>query len=139
MNKVAVRDFMARKLITFRPDTNIYAAISTLVRNGISGAPVVGDQGELLGVLSEKDCLRVLANGVFHHYPAGPVSEYMTQAVMTVHPDTDMFTVADIFLKNIFRRLPVVEDGKVVGQISRRDVLRAVEEIAKQDAPTGPA
>lgn len=125
---------MARKLITFRPDTNIYTAISTLVRHGISGAPVVNEKGELLGIISEKDCLRVLANGVFHRYPGGPVSEYMTQAVMTVHPDTDMFTVADIFLKNVFRRLPVVEGRKVVGQISRRDVLRAVEEIAQQDS-----
>ncbi len=132
MRKISVRDFMAKKLITFKPDTPIYVAIDTLVKNEISGASVVDDKGRLVGIVSEKDCLRILASGVFHNEPSGTVSNYMTEAVVTVQADTDIFTAADLFLKNIYRRMPVVEDRKVIGQLSRRDVLRAIQEIKDQ-------
>jgi len=127
MDKVRVRDFMAKKLITFKEDQDIYAAIDILVKEGISGAPVVDDRQHLVGILSQKDCIRILANGVFHSRPAGPVKDYMSEIVMTIDPDADMFTVADLFLNNVYRRIPVVEDEKVVGQISRRDVLVAIQ------------
>jgi len=82
-----------------------------------------------VGIISQKDCLRTLANGVFHNAPAGPVSEYMTEAVMSIGPDMDIFTVADLFLNNVYRRIPVVENDIVIGQISRRDVLRAIQHM----------
>ena len=85
--------------------------------------------GRLVGIISQKDCLRTLANGAFHDAPAGPVSEYMTEAVMSIGPDMDIFTVADIFLNNVYRRIPVVEDDVVIGQISRRDILRAIQHM----------
>lgn len=135
MRKISVRDFMTKKVITFRPDTRIEVAIDTLVKNEISGASVVDGKGRLVGIVSEKDCLRILANGVYHHEPGGTVEEYMTEAVVSIHADTDIFTVADLFLKNIYRRMPVVEEGRVIGQVSRRDVLRAIQEIKdKQQA-----
>ena len=129
MDKICVRDFMAKELVVFTPEMDIYSAIDELVQSEISGAPVVDDEGKLIGIISQKDCLRTLANGVFHDAPAGPVSEYMTEAVMSIGPDTDMFTVADIFLNNVYRRIPVVENGVVVGQISRRDILRAIQHM----------
>lgn len=132
MDKICVRDFMTKDLIVFKPTMDIYAAIDELVKSEISGAPVVDDDGKLIGIISQKDCLRILANGVFHNAPAGPVSEYMTEAVMSIDPDMDIFTVADLFLNNVYRRIPVVENGLVVGQVSRRDVLRSIQNLASQ-------
>ena len=130
MDKINVGDFMAKELIVFKPEMDIYAAIDALVKSAISGAPVVDDEGKLIGIISQKDCLRTLANGVFHDAPAGPVSEYMTEAVMSIGPEMDIFTVADLFLNNVYRRIPVVENEIVVGQISRRDVLCAIQYMA---------
>lgn len=130
MEKTTVRDFMAKNLVTFTEDMDLYAAIEALIKHGISGAPVVDEYSRLVGILSQKDCIRVLANGVFHSRPAGPVKDYMTEVVMTIDPDTDMFTVADLFLNNVYRRIPVVEDEKVVGQVSRRDVLHAIQTLS---------
>lgn len=132
MDKICVRDFMVKDLIVFKPTMDIYAAIDVLVKSEISGAPVVDDDGKLIGIVSQKDCLRILANGVFHNSPAGVVSDYMTEAVMSIDPDVDIFTVADIFLNNVYRRIPVVENGIVVGQVSRRDVLRSIQKLARQ-------
>ena len=127
MDKVTVREIMTKNLITFRAEEDLYAAIDKLLEAGVSGAPVIDENHQLIGILSQKDCIRVLANGVFHSRPAGPVSEYMTEVVMTIDPDTDIFTLADIFLNNVYRRVPVVEDDRVVGQVSRRDVLMAIQ------------
>ncbi len=121
------KDFMIKDVITFHPDTDVYEAIHILLERKISGTPIVQDD-KIVGVLSEKDCLRILANGKFHELPGGSVSNYMSTPVHTIHPDADIFAVADIFLKNHFRRVPVVKDGKLVGQISRRDILRAIQE-----------
>lgn len=130
MDKISVRDFMAKDLIVFKPSDDIYKAIDTLVKAEISGAPVVDEDGKLVGIISQKDCLRILANGVFHNAPAGEVRQYMTEAVMTIEPEMDIFTVVDIFLNTVYRRLPIVEDGVVVGQVSRRDILRAIQHMA---------
>jgi predicted transcriptional regulator len=75
--------------------------------------------------LSEKDCLRVFASGAYYNGAGGQVSDYMTRAVSTIEPDDELFQVADLFMTHSFRRLPVVEGGKLVGQVSRRDVLMA--------------
>lgn len=129
MDTISVRDFMAKELVVFTPDMDIYSAIDALVKSEISGAPIVDSEGKLVGIISQKDCLRILANGVFHDAPAGPVSEYMTEAVMSIGPDMDIFTVADLFLNNVYRRIPVVENGLVIGQISRRDILKAIQHM----------
>lgn len=132
MDKMSVREIMAKDLIVFKPTDDIYNAIDTLVKAEISGAPVVDDDGKLVGIISQKDCLRILANGVFHNDPAGAVNQYMTEAVITIDPDMDIFTVVDIFLNTVYRRLPIVENNVVVGQVSRRDILRAIQQMSAQ-------
>ncbi|MFH0907689.1 MAG: CBS domain-containing protein [bacterium] len=117
------RDFMVKTLQTMRPEMNIFDAIAILLRNRISGAPVVDEQNHVVGVLSEKDCLRVFVSGAIHQLAGGIVADYMSKGAVTIEPDDDLFKVADIFLKNSFRRLPVVEKGVLMGQVSRRDVL----------------
>ena len=123
------REFMTTSLVTIRPDMDIYEAIDILLKSNISGAPVVNEAGCLKGVLSEKDCLRLFAVGAFDQLPGGNVERYMSSEVKTVGPEYDLFTVADIFIKNQFRRLPVVENGKIIGQVSRRDVLIGSKKI----------
>ncbi len=132
MEKICVGDFMTKELVVFTPEMDIYTAIDELIKAGISGAPVVDNEGKLTGIISQKDCLRILANGVFHDAPAGPVSEYMTEAVMSISPEMDIFTVANLFLNNVYRRIPIVENEVVVGQISRRDVLRAIQYMSEK-------
>ena len=123
---ILVREVMATGLLTLKPEMPIFKAILLLLKNHVSGAPVISDQGLLVGILSEKDCLRVFSNKAFYsHDTGGNVEDYMTRDLKTVDPDDDVFKAAEIFLANSFRRLPVVDNGNLVGQLSRRDVLQA--------------
>ena len=122
-----VADYMATELHTLGPDTDIHYAVGFLIDNRISGAPVV-DDGKLVGILSEKDCLRLLATGVDHTDPQGTVKDFMVSAVETIPSNVNIYFVAGMFLQKPFRRFPVVDDGVLVGQISRRDILRAIQE-----------
>jgi len=134
MSKVIlVREVMATGLLTLRADLPIFQAIMLLLKNRVSGAPVVDDQGKLLGILSEKDCLNVFANEAFFSINAGgQVGDYMSREVLTIDPDDDVFKAAEIFMNNSFRRLPVVEDGNLVGQLSRRDILMASLKLVQE-------
>lgn len=131
MSKVpVVRDIMATKLVTLSPEMSIQKAIDQLLKHRISGAPVVDDERKLVGILSEKDCLRIFANGAYNNLPGGIVDQYMSKSLTTIEAETDLFTVADIFFKNSFRRLPVLdEDGLLIGQVSRCDVLAGSRQI----------
>ena len=100
-----------------------------LLDKSLSGAPVVDGEGNLVGVLSKKDCLKVAFSASYHKDWGGPVSDYMNRDVQTVEADTDIVEVAEIFLKGPYRRFPVMENGRLVGQISRHDVLRALDEL----------
>ena len=126
-----VRDFMAKKLLTLRSDTEILKAVGFLLKHKISGAPVVDREQHLIGVISEKDCLKLLAEGVDHDVPHGSVAEFMTTEVESITPDMDLYYAAGLFLKKSYRRFPVVEDGALIGQISRRDILRAIHQRLK--------
>jgi len=131
------QEIMTRKLVTIPPDRPIFAAMRVLLRNRISGAPVVDSDGSLVGILSELDCLKVLANGEFYdddHSEEGTVQNYMTAVTQSVGPDVDVYTLAQYFLDHSVRRIPVVGDGQLLGQISRRDVLRTIEEMGKSRA-----
>lgn len=139
MSKIPlVRDFMATQLVTLRPEMSIFEAIDLLLKHRYSGAPVVDGDGRLVGILSEKDCLRVYASGAFFNNAGGIVGDYMSREVVTVGPDDELFRVADIFLKRSFRRLPVLQDGRLVGQVSRRDVLQASRRIVEQSPVAKP-
>lgn len=125
-----VREVMARRLVTLKPDQPIRDAIDILLRSRISGAPVVDNLGKLVGMLSEKDCLRVFVNDAFHKRDPDHVDDYMSTTLTTIEPDADMFAAASMFLKHSFRRMPVVEEGRLVGLITRRDVLDATRRLA---------
>jgi CBS domain-containing protein len=132
------REIMTTRLVTVPPDLAIFGAIRILLRNQISGAPVVDENGALIGMLSELDCLKVLANGEFYdddHSEEGIVRNYMTTVTQSIDPETDVYTLAQYFLNHTVRRLPVVRGSMLLGQISRRDVLRTIEEMGRKRMP----
>jgi CBS domain-containing protein len=124
-----VRDYMARELVTFAPESDIHRAMKVLLERRLSGAPVIDGRGDLVGVLSKKDCLRVAFSSSYHQDLGGRVAEYMSTVVATVEAGTDIVEAAELFLNSPYRRFPVIEDGRLVGQISRYDVLRALDDL----------
>jgi predicted transcriptional regulator len=131
-----VDDYMARDLITFMPGDDIHTAINVLLDERISGAPVVDDRGQLVGVLSKRDCLEVVYSASYHQDWGGRVEEYMTKDVTTIESGTDIIKAADFFMSSTFRRFPILENGRMTGQISRADLLRALEEHWANVEPT---
>lgn len=124
-------------LQTFTPDQPIEEAIDIIVNKRISGGPVLDDDGKLVGMLSEKDCLKVLVEGAYHNMPMvqRTVADYMTKDVKTIPADKDVLDAANIFLNSFVRRFPVLDGTVLVGQVSRRDILRAAQEIQKTNWP----
>jgi len=131
MTSKTVKDYMtpSKFLITFQPDTDIYYAIEMLINRSISGAPVVSGKDELVGILSEKDCLKVMMLIGMHRMPPGTVSDYMSRDVQTIEPGKSVLDAVEKFQASAFRRFPVTEGRKLVGLISRRDMLRAIKEM----------
>lgn len=122
-----VREHMDREFVRLTADMPIYEAIDVLLKKSITGAGVVDGKGALVGILSEKDCLRVLLDIAADDRPGGQVADYMTKDVDTITPDADIVQLAQQFLNNVYRRVLVVDDeGKLCGQITRRDLLRAI-------------
>ncbi|MCP4320026.1 MAG: CBS domain-containing protein [Hyphomicrobiales bacterium] len=121
-------DYMATKLVTLPPDMEINEAMVVLLEGRFSGAPVVNATGELVGVLSKKDCFRSALHASYHEKPGGLVADYMSRDIETLDADMEIYKVAEAFLKSPFRRFPVLREGRLVGQISRADLLRALVE-----------
>jgi CBS domain-containing protein len=125
-----VKDYMARTLVTFQPETDVLDAVHTLVEHRIAGAPVVDDEGNLLGMLSEFDCMKVALDAGYHGNWGGPVRDFMSDGVETVDAEMSIIDLAQVFINKKFRRFPVMQGTRLVGQISRRDVLRALQVLA---------
>ena len=130
MKSLKVKDCMATDLVTFTLSTNVVDAMDLLLKHGISGAPVVDNEGALVGIVSEVDLIQVVVQDSYYNEPVGIVADFMRSNVETVTLDTDIFTLAEKIIREHRRRYPVVdEEGGLVGQISRRDVLRAASEF----------
>ncbi|MFT6883634.1 MAG: CBS domain-containing protein [Marinoscillum sp.] len=129
--KISVSDYMSTKLITFKPDQHMDEVINILLKNKISGGPVVNEAGELVGVISEGDCMKQVVKGKYNNMPNlnGVVADHMTPNVISISPDMNIFEAADMFLMRRIRRFPVVNMGKLVGQISQKDVMRAAHSM----------
>lgn len=125
-----VRDYMAGRLVSFKPDMDVLDAMQELVQHRIAGAPVVNDHGELVGMLSETDCLKIALNAGYYGDWGGPVRDFMTPEVESVDAEMNIIDLAQKFLDSGFRRFPVLRNHRLVGQISRRDVLRALSQLA---------
>ena len=132
---LTARDLMTTSLVTFRPDQTILEAIQTMLRYRISGGPVIDAEERLIGVISELDCLRLLASDEFYQVDqeeGALVRHFMSAGGKTVPPDLGIYALSHYFLTTAVRRLPVVEGERLIGQISRRDVLRGMEEMSRK-------
>jgi CBS domain-containing protein len=127
-----VRDFMTPNVRTLPADMAIDDALVRLRRYGHSGAPVVDADGQVVGVLSEVDCMRVLASAAFHAMPAGDVSIFMSRDVESLSPDDDIFAATQRFEQSRVRRFPVIDGRMLVGIVTVRDLDRALWEITQE-------
>lgn len=130
-----VSDYMSRELITFKPEQSVEDVIQTLIRCKISGGPVVNDNNELVGIISEGDCLKDISESRYYNMPMEhhKVENRMIKHVETIDGNMNIFDAANKFLESKIRRFPIVENGKLVGQISQKDVLKAAIELKGQN------
>ena len=127
-----ITKYMATNLITFSPDTDIIEVIRTFLKKNISGAPVLNEKKEVVGLIDDKDCLRLLVDSVYHNDPIAntKVESYMTSVMKVIDISANVVDAAKIFLETKYKRLLVInEEGKLIGQISRADILKAIETI----------
>ena len=117
------RDIMKCGLITVQKQTPIYEAIDILASKHISGLPVVDDCMNLVGIISEKDMLKLLYDPTIK---PGKTEDFMTEGVVSFNHDDSLLDVCECLINNDFRRVPILNQGKVVGIISRADVMVCV-------------
>lgn len=122
-----------RELVTFQPDTEIREVVKTLLKHEITGAPVVDENGALLGLIDDKDCLKVLIDAAYYNnMQRMTVANYTTNVMKTISDKANVVEAANAFSRTIYKRLLILnEDGELVGQISRQDILRAISDYSK--------
>ena len=121
------RDIMSRNVISVQRDAPILEAVKLLVENNISGLPVVEDDMTLAGILSEKDVVELFYDS--EQAEDKIVNDYMTYPAVHFEENHALLNVCDFLVKNIFRRVPITSDGKLVGIISVQDILNTVLQL----------
>ncbi len=132
---ILVEDYMSKKLITFNPDQSVLEVMESFAKNRISGGPVLDDNGFLVGIISEADCMKEISESRYFNQPIldKSVERFMTKDVETIPYDMSIFDAAGVFHKNKRRRLPVMKDGLLVGQISRKDIVIAALKLSSHN------
>jgi CBS domain-containing protein len=126
MKSIVAEEFMVTRLVTLNEEMDVLDAVRMLLKNRISGAPVVDADGFFVGVFSEKCSMHVLLDAAYDSLPTNRVGAFMDTEAQSIRPDTDLLSIAQVFLLTPYRRLPVVDEkGQLLGQVSRRDVLAA--------------
>ncbi len=131
LKSIKVKDYMTQNIITLVCDMDIYEAIAILNEHKISGAPVLDNNGCVVGILSEGDCLKGIIKNIYYDEAGGRVIDFMSSPVETIPSTNNILDVAVAFNEKRIRHFPVVDEGKLVGQISQHDILRAVMDIAQ--------
>ena len=126
-----VRDYMTTNLITFKPEQSVEEVIDGLIKNKISGGPVVNENNELVGIISEGDCLKQISDSRYYNMPMA--QNRMIKNVETIDGNMNVFDAANKFLESKRRRFPIVENGKLIGQISQKDILIAALKLKGQN------
>lgn len=126
LRSVFVKDHMTRNTVTLSPDMEIRQASRLLIDMNISGAPVLDEHGRLVGVLTERDLIKGAVQADYHGTLGGIVEDHMSNDPQSVSPEQSILTLADMFINGRYHRYPVIDNGRLVGVISRRDVMRAM-------------
>lgn len=124
--KITVRDCMSQNMILFKKEQSIIEVVEKLIKHRISGGPVVDDKKQVVGIISEGDCIKQISESRYYNMPMEDTSveKYMSKNVDVISPDLNLFDAANLFLKSKRRRFPVVEEGKIIGIASQKDILR---------------
>lgn len=132
--RIKVSDYMTKDLITFSPKQSVMEVINKLVKHKISGGPVVNERNELLGIISEGDCIKQLNESRYYNMPIddSTVEKFMVKDVETIDGNASVFDAANKFLETKRRRFPIIEEGKLIGQISQKDVMKAALKMNSQ-------
>ncbi|MDB4402175.1 CBS domain-containing protein [Algibacter sp.] len=132
---LTVSDYMTTDLITFTPDQSIEVVMQSLIKHRISGGPVVNEKNELIGIISEGDCIKQISESRYYNMPMQDqtIKKHMASNVETIDGNMNIFDAATKFLEAKRRRFPIVENGKLVGQISQKDVLKAAMQLKGQN------
>ena len=129
---ILVSDYMTTKLITFTPEQSILEVMEKFAKHHISGGPVLDDNGFLVGIISEADCMKQISESRYFNQPIldKSVEKFMTKNVETIPHDISIFDAAGIFAQHNRRRLPVMKNDILVGQISRKDIVVAALKLS---------
>ncbi|MEM8507193.1 MAG: CBS domain-containing protein [Bacteroidota bacterium] len=129
---ILVSDYMTRKLVTFAPKQSILEVMEAFAKFKISGGPVLDGNGFLVGIVSEADCMKQISESRYFNQPIldKSVERFMTKNVETIPHDMTIFDAAGVFDRHNRRRLPVMRDGILVGQISRKDIVVAALKLS---------
>ncbi|MCV6630166.1 MAG: CBS domain-containing protein [Flavobacteriaceae bacterium] len=132
---ILVSDHMSKKLITFHPEQSILEVMEVFIKNGISGGPVLDDNNMLVGIISEADCMKQISESRYFNMPIldKTVEKFMTKNVEVIPHNLNIFDAASQFYNSNRRRLPVEKNGIIVGQISRKDVVRAALALSAKE------
>jgi len=132
---ILVEDYMTRKLVTFSPEQSILEVMESFAKHHISGGPVMDDNGFLVGIISEADCMKQISESRYFNQPIldKSVERFMSKNVETIPHDMSIFDAAGIFDRHNRRRLPVMQDGLLVGQISRKDIVIAALKLSGEN------
>ena len=123
---MSVKDYMSKDVVTVTPQTDIMETVGLLVARDVTALPVVDDQGNLVGIISERDCLQMALQASYYGEKGGKVGDFMSAGAETVHAEDSILDVAKLFVAKPYKRYPVLLDNKLVGIISRRDLMRAL-------------
>jgi CBS domain-containing protein len=130
------KELMNTRVITIGKDEDICEAIRMMALNNITGLPVIDDDGTLVGIITEKDVLVLLCNSLDStklDQAVGKVGDFMTSNVVCFEPQDDLSDIAECLSLNSFRRVPILDNGRLVGIISRRDVIRHIRDLQQQN------
>jgi CBS domain-containing protein len=133
-SKLTVADVMTSQLVIFKPEESIHEVMRAFIKHRISGGPVVDESGKLVGVISEADCMKEISDSRYFNLPIldKSVAHFMTKEVDTIDANTSVFDAASLFSKSSRRRYPVMENNRLVGQVSRKDIVIAALEMKSQ-------
>jgi len=124
--KITIADYMTRNIMTLKQDADVLATIKQLLNHKITCAPVLDPSGKLVGMFSEKDSMKVVLDASYNQGMSGIVSDFMNHQVITVEAGSSIVDLADKFQDSSVRSFPVFDNNKLVGIVSRTDVLRAL-------------
>lgn len=127
--KITIADYMTKNIMTVKKDTDALSAIKQLLSHKVTCAPVLDEAGKLVGMFSEKDCMNVVLGATYNQGMSGKVDEFMSTEILSVDADSSIVDLADKFKDTSLRSYPVFDDKRLVGIVSRTDVLRALVSI----------